>query len=205
MTAASGGGWNATADVMFRIHDPRFWNTYRLDVEATFPADPPKERGETCRAWLRGHCTRGERCVYLHARTDKAVVCKHWLRGLCKKGEQCEFLHEFRTDKMPECFFYSKFGECNNPECLYLHLSNTQRGKECAWYLRGYCKHGPLCRSEHVRRPAPCQYYIAGFCPDGPNCKFGHPKFDVSRDDPHAGAVTPGAQSRSEALPSRSQ
>jgi len=38
-------------------------------------------------------------------------VCKHWLRGLCKKGDQCEFLHEYDMTKMPECYFYSKFGE----------------------------------------------------------------------------------------------
>ena len=39
------------------------------------------------------------------------MVCKHWLRGLCKKGDQCEFLHEYDMTKMPECYFYSKFGE----------------------------------------------------------------------------------------------
>lgn len=38
-------------------------------------------------------------------------MCKHWLRGLCKKGDDCEFLHEFDMTKMPECFFYSKYGE----------------------------------------------------------------------------------------------
>jgi hypothetical protein len=47
------------------------------------------------------------------------VVCKHWLRGLCKKGDNCEFLHEYNLRKMPECWFYSKYGECNNgAECI---------------------------------------------------------------------------------------
>ena len=37
-------------------------------------------------------------------------MCKHWLRGLCKKGDQCEFLHEYDMSKMPECYFYARFG-----------------------------------------------------------------------------------------------
>lgn len=38
------------------------------------------------------------------------VVCKHWLRGLCKKGDQCKFLHQYDVTRMPECYFFSKFG-----------------------------------------------------------------------------------------------
>lgn len=44
------------------------------------------------------------------------VVCKHWLRGLCKKGDQCSFLHQYDVTRMPECYFYSKFG--NAPSWL---------------------------------------------------------------------------------------
>lgn len=50
-------------------------------------------------------------CPFRHISGEKTVVCKHWLRGLCKKGDQCEFLHEYDMTKMPECYFYSKFGE----------------------------------------------------------------------------------------------
>lgn len=50
-------------------------------------------------------------CPFRHTKGEKTVVCKHWLRGLCKKGDQCEFLHEYDMTKMPECYFYSKFGE----------------------------------------------------------------------------------------------
>jgi hypothetical protein len=45
-------------------------------------------------------------------------ICKHWLRGLCKKGDNCEFLHEYDLSKMPECYFYSKFG---NKTLFYLN------------------------------------------------------------------------------------
>lgn len=45
-----------------------------------------------------------------HART----VCKHWLRGLCKKGTSCEFMHEYHLRKMPECWFFAKYGFCSN-------------------------------------------------------------------------------------------
>ena len=50
------------------------------------------------------------------------VVCKHWLRGLCKKGDDCDFLHQLDRDRMPECWFFSNFGECSNKDCIFLHL-----------------------------------------------------------------------------------
>lgn len=55
-------------------------------------------------------CSKSTACPYRHVRGEKTVVCKHWLRGLCKKGDECEFLHEFDMTKMPECFFFSKYG-----------------------------------------------------------------------------------------------
>lgn len=42
------------------------------------------------------------------------VVCKHWLRGLCKKGDHCKFLHQYDITRMPECYFYSKFGKASS-------------------------------------------------------------------------------------------
>lgn len=55
----------------------------------------------------------GGMCPFRHISGEKTVVCKHWLRGLCKKGDQCEFLHEYDMTKMPECYFYSKFGKAH--------------------------------------------------------------------------------------------
>lgn len=78
----------------------------------------------------------GGMCPFRHISGEKTVVCKHWLRGLCKKGDQCEFLHEYDMTKMPECYFYSKFGKqmpgfrspgeaSASPE--------TQRGQATGW------------------------------------------------------------------------
>nr|XP_033817361.1 putative cleavage and polyadenylation specificity factor subunit 4-like protein isoform X2 [Geotrypetes seraphini] len=112
-------------------------------------------------------------CPFRHVSGEKTVVCKHWLRGLCKKGDQCEFLHEYDMTKMPECFFYSKFGECSNKECPFLHIDPALKIKDCPWYDRGFCKHGPACKHRHTRRIM-CVNYLAGFCPEGPKCKFVH-------------------------------
>ena len=64
-----------------------------------------------CEYFMRNVCNRGPLCPFRHTKGEKTVVCKHWLRGLCKKGDQCEFLHEYDMTKMPECYFYSKFGK----------------------------------------------------------------------------------------------
>ncbi len=134
-----------------------------------------------CRNWLRNQCRLGDSCPNKHA-TEKTVVCKHWLRGLCKKGDDCEFLHEFNLKKMPECWFYAKFGECSNPECMYLHIDANSKIKECQWYNRGFCRHGPLCKLKHVRS-AVCQLYLTGFCPLGGECPLGHPHDELPEEE----------------------
>eukprot|EP01095_Lingulamoeba_sp_RSL-Kostka_P016293 TRINITY_DN7930_c0_g1_i1.p1 TRINITY_DN7930_c0_g1~~TRINITY_DN7930_c0_g1_i1.p1 ORF type:complete len:346 (+),score=78.63 TRINITY_DN7930_c0_g1_i1:253-1290(+) len=134
--------------------------------------------GEICKYFLKGSCVRGERCIYRHSRGEKKVVCKHWLRGLCKKGTHCEFLHIIDPDKYPPCHFFTTYGECNNKECIFRHIIPENNKKSCPWYARGFCRHGPKCRHEHVKKE-PCVKYLAGFCPDGTNCKYGHPKFEL--------------------------
>ncbi|NXS85570.1 CPSF4 factor, partial [Erpornis zantholeuca] len=99
----------------------------------------------------------------------KPAVCKHWLRGLCKRGDGCDFLHDYDAARMPECYFYSKFGECSNKDCPFLHADVTTVG--CPWYDRGFCRHGPRCKYKHTRRVM-CANYLVGFCPEGPKCKF---------------------------------
>ncbi|XP_040447624.1 cleavage and polyadenylation specificity factor subunit 4 isoform X3 [Falco naumanni] len=136
-----------------------------------------KSGAAVCEFFLKAACGKGGMCPFRHISGEKTVVCKHWLRGLCKKGDQCEFLHEYDMTKMPECYFYSKFGECSNKECPFLHIDPESKIKDCPWYDRGFCKHGPLCRHRHTRRVI-CVNYLVGFCPEGPTCKFmqGHPK-----------------------------
>lgn len=80
--------------------------------------------------------------------------------------------------KMPECYFYSKFRACSNKECPFLHIDPESKVKDCPWYDRGFCRHGPTCRHRHARRVA-CINYLCGFCPDGPSCKFVHMRFDI--------------------------
>ena len=115
-----------------------------------------------CEFFLTGTCTKGVHCPFRHVRGEKTIVCKHWLRHLCKKGDDCEFLHEYDMSKMPICYFFQKFGECNNKDCQYLHIdSDSVKTRDCAWYDRGFCKHGEgsllptvslfLCACLHVR------------------------------------------------------
>ncbi|NWH41610.1 CPSF4 factor, partial [Chloropsis hardwickii] len=111
---------------------------------------------------VQGHPRHGE---------AKPAVCKHWLRGLCKRGDGCDFLHDYDATRMPECYFYSKFGECSNKDCPFLHVGVAASTAGCPWYDRGFCRHGPLCKYKHTRRVM-CANYLVGFCPEGPKCKF---------------------------------
>ncbi|NXQ52053.1 CPSF4 factor, partial [Anthoscopus minutus] len=118
-------------------------------------------------------CDRAVPGVQSHPRHGgaKSPVCKHWLRGLCKRGDDCDFLHDYDATRMPECYFYSKFGECSNKDCPFLHVEATASTLGCPWYDRGFCRHGPLCKYKHTRRVM-CANYLVGFCPEGPKCKF---------------------------------
>ncbi|XP_061604989.1 cleavage and polyadenylation specificity factor subunit 4 isoform X3 [Phyllopteryx taeniolatus] len=142
-----------------------------------------KSGSAVCEFFMRAACMKGGMCPFRHISGEKTVVCKHWLRGLCKKGDQCEFLHEYDMTKMPECYFYSKFGECSNKECPFLHIDPESKIKDCPWYDRGFCKHGPDCRHRHTRRVI-CVNYLVGFCPEGKSCKFMHPRFELPMGAP---------------------
>ncbi|ETO27410.1 CCCH-type zinc finger-containing protein [Reticulomyxa filosa] len=165
--------------------DDEFENLHLLfDVSIDRDAERRKKRVFEsfvyCPTQLKeGKCTRGKECPHRHSRGEKSIVCKHWLRGLCKKDDNCEFLHMYDMSKLPPCHFFNTFGQCKNPECLFLHLREDEMIKECPWYARGFCKHGPNCRNKHVRRIVCDNYYEKGFCRDGPNCPFGHPKYEL--------------------------
>ena len=67
---------------------------------------------------------------------------------------------------------------CHNKECPFLHIDPESKIRDCPWYDRGFCRHGPSCRHRHVRREL-CLNYLAGFCPSGPECPNGHPRFEI--------------------------
>ena len=48
--------------------------------------------------------------------------------------------------------FFSSLGACHNKECPFLHIDPETKIKDCPWYDRGFCRHGPTCRHRHVRR-----------------------------------------------------
>ncbi|KAF8564858.1 hypothetical protein P879_08612 [Paragonimus westermani] len=133
-----------------------------------------KSGAGVCKFFILNQCSLNNLCPLRHIKADRTVVCKHWLRGLCKKGDDCEFLHEYDMSKMPECYFFSKFGECMNKECPFLHIDPASKVQDCPWYDRGFCRNGPMCRNRHVRRVA-CKNYINGLCLLGKSCKYAHP------------------------------
>lgn len=178
----AGGAAAAMQEIIASVDHIKF--DLEIAVEQQLGAQPlpfpgmDKSGAAVCEFFLKAACGKGGMCPFRHISGEKTVVCKHWLRGLCKKGDQCEFLHEYDMTKMPECYFYSKFGECSNKECPFLHIDPESKIKDCPWYDRGFCKHGPLCRHRHTRRVI-CVNYLVGFCPEGPSCKFMHPRFEL--------------------------
>ncbi|XP_027626609.1 putative cleavage and polyadenylation specificity factor subunit 4-like protein [Tupaia chinensis] len=142
-----------------------------------------------CNFFAKGLCEKGRLCPLRHDRGERTVVCKHWLRGLCQKGDDCKFLHQYDATRMPVCYFYSKFGDCNNKECLFLHVKPAFNSWDCPWYDRGFCKDvGPLCKYRHVQRTM-CLNYLVGFCPKGPRCHFAHPKMNLLFNPSHVKLV----------------
>ncbi|EPQ04987.1 Putative cleavage and polyadenylation specificity factor subunit 4-like protein [Myotis brandtii] len=157
----------------------RFTFTLEKDVEMQKGIEPlpfqgmDKSSSAVCNFYAKGLCEKGRLCPFRHDHGEKTVVCKHWLRGLCKKGDQCRFLHQYDLSRMPECYFFSKFGECSNKECYFLHMKTASEAQACPSYDQGFCKEGPLCKYRHVKRVM-CTNYLVGFCPLGPECQYAH-------------------------------
>ena len=39
---------------------------------------------------------------------------------------------------------------CHNKECPFLHIDPETKMRDCPWYDRGFCRHGPSCRHRCV-------------------------------------------------------
>ncbi|XP_034882019.1 putative cleavage and polyadenylation specificity factor subunit 4-like protein [Mirounga leonina] len=126
-----------------------------------------------CSFFAKGLCDKGKLCPFRHNRGGGGGGAdgKHWLWGLCKKSDQCSFWDQYDITRMPECYFYSKFGDCNNKERAFLHMKPAFKTRDCPWYDQGFCKDGPLCKHCHVHKTM-CVNYLVGFCPEGPHCQF---------------------------------
>uniref|UniRef100_A0A3Q1HY44 Cleavage and polyadenylation specificity factor subunit 4 n=1 Tax=Anabas testudineus TaxID=64144 RepID=A0A3Q1HY44_ANATE len=138
-------------DILANVDHIKF--DLEIAVEQQLGAQPlpfpgmDKSGSAVCEFFMRAACVKGGMCPFRHISGEKTVVCKHWLRGLCKKGDQCEFLHEYDMTKMPECYFYSKFG----PDCRHRHT----RRVICVNYLVGFCPEGKSCKFMHPRFELP--------------------------------------------------
>ena len=114
------GQLEAAADPVSDLQEPFIKNELRVKLDAD---------SQLCREHLESPpCPRGTACPLRHAAPSPLnflpptplpssaharTVCKHWLRGLCKKGNSCEFMHEYNLRKMPECWFFAKYGFCS--------------------------------------------------------------------------------------------
>ena len=169
-----------------------------------------------CKHWLRGLCKKGDGCEFLHEYDmSKMPECYFYSRfSKCFFFYQLKeapwkskmFWNYFWVQKVVlysqgaaniwdknEFFksivnhFYSLPDACHNKECPFLHIDPESKIRDCPWYDRGFCRHGPLCRHRHVRRVL-CLNYLAGFCSKGPECSDTHPKFELpplgGPDDP---------------------
>ena len=139
-----------------------------------------KKGKEICQPYQTGSCPNGDACprrhIITHFKTVQQEVCRHWLRGACINGENCCYIHEFNDRLIPECVFYTRFGQCTNPECVFRHVHPDDKIPRCAAYERGFCPHGPDCKLRHVKVEKICPFYLNGFCPKGSECtEGGHP------------------------------
>ena len=85
------------------------------------------------------------------------TVCTHWLRGMCTQGAECEFVHRMDQHLMPDCKFY-KNGQCVSEDmCVFRHTQAPKVQHLCPRYVMGFCALGPKCHLDHVKRVEPLQ------------------------------------------------
>jgi hypothetical protein len=90
-----------------------------------------------------------------HLKNKIPSICTHWINGLCVKGIACEYLHTYDPSSLPVCKFYMQ-GKCKNTECIFRHVTATDSAtRVCGEYALGFCKRGPRCDMQHVKRETP--------------------------------------------------
>lgn len=83
----------------------------------------------------------------------KDTLCQYYMRGLCTKGFSCDFLHTGNKKRVPICQFWLR-GECNRKDCEFRHVRavDDKYNKECPFYLKGFCHRGSSCKLRHVKK-----------------------------------------------------
>lgn len=69
------------------------------------------------------------------------IVCKFWMKGLCNKDENCAYLHQ----EVP----YNNLIGFNN---FAASRTSQLAAKECPHYNLGFCKNGPICPFQHIKK-----------------------------------------------------
>ena len=60
--------------------------------------------------------------------------------GCVPHSGRVTLLNKKAVDRLP-CVAVS-VGKCGNKECPFLHIDPESKMKDCAWYDRGFCRHG---------------------------------------------------------------
>ena len=108
-----------------------------------------------CKFYLRGTCTRGSSCPFLHQQSGNnqllsrpptsrsQSVCKFFLNGNCKRGSSCVFRHELNDD--------DTISVVTMGSGVPIQYSNSQR--VCKYFANGYCSRGNSCNFLHQTIP----------------------------------------------------
>ncbi|GKT27364.1 Protein suppressor of sable-like protein [Aduncisulcus paluster] len=77
-----------------------------------------------CKFFLRGKCSRGDKCPYLHVTSDQSTgnlmerICRHHMLGKCRLGSSCRYLHDL---SLLPCLDHHLKRNCLNPNCPFSH------------------------------------------------------------------------------------
>ena len=86
--------------------------SFRSRSSSKGPQGRPASPKAVCYDFLKGKCTRGASCKFLHKNRSPSPkppdktrkinkVCMYWKKGKCTRGDKCRFLHKSDKDRTP--------------------------------------------------------------------------------------------------------
>ncbi|GMI21996.1 hypothetical protein TeGR_g13735 [Tetraparma gracilis] len=143
----------------------------------------PRAGGNSCYAFQKGECTRGDQCRFSHdgeasgggARPSFGAdrpkgVCYAWGRGDCSRGSECRFEHQGEAGAAPS--------ERPSRVCFAWGNGSCSRGDECRFTHEGESGATPSerpARTFNSDRPqGTCYAHQKGECTRGDSCRFSH-------------------------------